>query len=96
MTGSTHSMTRVNFHEAIKAKTNPIMHWQIVVKIVPTVSPIPCSICSNCACTFVANSKALFESNHPCSWDNIIVKYLFFKLYTALLLIKDQKHTLKK
>ena len=67
ITGATHSITKVNFQEAIKAKINPMIHWATIVNKKPTLFPIPCSTCSNWACTFVENSKALLESNHPCS-----------------------------
>ena len=41
----------------------------------PNLSPIPNSICSNCVCTLVENSKALFSSNQLGSCLKIIENY---------------------
>ena len=44
----------------------------------------------------MANSKALFLSNHPCSCFNNKEKYLYLKLCISLCATKFQNVTLKK
>ena len=94
--GATQSIIRAIFQEIIKANTKEMIHDATIWITKPTFSPIPNSICSNWACTLVANSKALFASNQPCSWDRITVKYCLFNLWQILLPIRHQKQILKK
>ena len=94
--GEPHIIIKANFHEEIKPRINPTIHEEILVITKPTLSPIPCSICSNCDCAFIEIRKTLFVSNHPCSYAKIILKYLFFKLKTHLFPIKEEKVILVK
>jgi len=68
------SITKVNFQEVINAKIKAEIHWLNIVKICQNFSPISISTCSSCAWALVANSKGLFELNHPCSWDKMTRK----------------------
>ena len=74
MNGDIHNITNVNFQEDVNAIINPAIIWETICKICANLSP-PNSICSSWACTFVANSNALFASNHPCSCFKIVRKY---------------------
>ena len=94
--GATQSIIRAIFQEIIKANIKAAMHEERCWITTPNFSPIPNSICSNCDWTLVANSKGLFASNQPCSWDKITLKYCLFILCYILLPAKVQQHMAKK
>ena len=45
--GETLNITKVNFQDVIKAITNPVTHWAMLTNMLPNLSPIPISTCSN-------------------------------------------------
>ena len=82
--GEKHNKTKVNFHEPKKEKIKEAVPIKISTKTLPKPSPRPSSIYSNWAWIFVANSKTLVVSNHPCSCDKIKLKYFFWNYINIL------------
>ena len=86
-----HNKTKDNFHEPKKPKIKQAIAANNDTTFFVTCSFIPISIYSNWDCILEENSKILIESNHPCSWDKIKVKYFLLKFLKDLVHINPKK-----